>query len=118
VVVDPPFIVKEVWEKYARAVKLLAKPDNDSNGKQLIFSRAATVSIDVLLTLSATGVPNGKVILTTVIENADLLDQLLGAKPTVCITVLVQIASVTVCTSSTDLPAQHPQSRVPVQPFH
>lgn len=31
-VVDPPFIVKEVWEKYADAVKLLAKSGND-NGK-------------------------------------------------------------------------------------
>lgn len=32
-VVDPPFIVKEVWEKYAAAVKLLAKEGTDSEGK-------------------------------------------------------------------------------------
>lgn len=31
-VVDPPFIVKEVWEKYAAAVKLLAKSGTDENG--------------------------------------------------------------------------------------
>lgn len=31
-VVDPPFIVKEVWEKYADAVKLLAKTGTDENG--------------------------------------------------------------------------------------
>eukprot|EP01038_Epipyxis_sp_PR26KG_P004828 gene4828-6766_t len=51
VVVDPPFITKEVWEKYATTSCLLLKPQ-------------------------------GKVILTTVIENADLLKDLLQAKPT------------------------------------
>ena len=32
-VVDPPFIVKEVWEKYAAAVKLLAKEGKNGDGK-------------------------------------------------------------------------------------
>eukprot|EP01032_Pedospumella_encystans_P022133 gene22133-25085_t len=60
VVVDPPFIVREVWEKYAAAVKLLIKTGP----------------------ACADGSPAGKVILTTVIENAELLKDLLGATPT------------------------------------
>mmetsp|Transcript_3014 Transcript_3014/g.4216 ORF Transcript_3014/g.4216 Transcript_3014/m.4216 type:complete len:185 (-) Transcript_3014:48-602(-) len=52
VVIDPPFITKEVWEKYAAAAKLLLKPDG------------------------------GKVILTTIQENSELLFDLLGATPT------------------------------------
>jgi hypothetical protein len=31
VVVDPPFIVREVWEKYAAAVKLLVKPGKEES---------------------------------------------------------------------------------------
>ena len=54
-VVDPPFIVREVWEKYAISCKKLLKTGNDSNGK-----------------------PNGKVILTTVNENYDMLKELYG----------------------------------------
>ena len=27
VVIDPPFITREVWEKYTTAAKLLLKPD-------------------------------------------------------------------------------------------
>ncbi len=61
VVVDPPFIVREVWEKYADAVKLLIKTGPAKED----------------------GSPAGKVILTTVIENAPLLNELLGASPTV-----------------------------------
>jgi EEF1A lysine methyltransferase 1 len=63
VVVDPPFIVEEVWEKYAITSKLLLKKG-----------------------LAADGSPAGKVILTTVFENAAMLERLLGAKPTVCYT--------------------------------
>mmetsp|Transcript_1816 Transcript_1816/g.2904 ORF Transcript_1816/g.2904 Transcript_1816/m.2904 type:complete len:183 (+) Transcript_1816:45-593(+) len=51
VVVDPPFIVHEVWEKYAETIKLLLAP-------------------------------GGKIILTTVIENADVLHTMLGVTPT------------------------------------
>ena len=32
-VVDPPFIVKEVWEKYAVTSKLLLKSGNDTDGE-------------------------------------------------------------------------------------
>jgi hypothetical protein len=58
-VIDPPFIVQDVWKKYAETAELLLKPGNDENG-----------------------VPLGKVVLTTVIENADLLKEILGASPT------------------------------------
>ena len=34
-VVDPPFIVQNVWEKYADAVKLLAKSGTSENGVHL-----------------------------------------------------------------------------------
>ena len=33
VVVDPPFIVREVWEKYAETSKLLLKSGVDESGK-------------------------------------------------------------------------------------
>ena len=60
VVVDPPFITQGVWESYSTTTKLLLKKGSSSDGT-----------------------PNGKVILTTLGENADLLKSLLGAKPTV-----------------------------------
>lgn len=59
VVVDPPFITRDVWEKYATTSKLLLKKGTSESGE-----------------------PCGKVILTTVFENADMLNELLGAKPT------------------------------------
>jgi hypothetical protein len=58
-VIDPPFIVHDVWRKYAETAKLLLRPGVDENG-----------------------VPLGKVVLTTVIENAELLKEILGATPT------------------------------------
>ncbi|GFR41785.1 hypothetical protein Agub_g2547 [Astrephomene gubernaculifera] len=48
VVIDPPFITREVWDKYAQAARLLLQP-------------------------------GGKVIATTVAENAELLAELLPA---------------------------------------
>ena len=60
VVVDPPFITHAVWENYAVTTKLLLKKGT-----------------------SADGSPSGKVILTTLQENAEFLQILLGAKPTV-----------------------------------
>ena len=50
VVIDPPFITEEVWEKYSEATKLLLSPQ-------------------------------GKVLLTTIQENAPMLDRLLDVKP-------------------------------------
>ena len=52
VVIDPPFITEEVWEKYSEATKMLLAPD-------------------------------GKVLLTTIPENAPMLERLLGVKPQV-----------------------------------
>ena len=49
VVVDPPFITYEVWEKYSRTIKSLLKP-------------------------------NGLMILSSIAENASMLNELLGAK--------------------------------------
>ncbi|CAG9336335.1 unnamed protein product [Blepharisma stoltei] len=49
VVVDPPFITREVWEKYSRAVKFLLKD-------------------------------GGKIIVSSVDENAPMLDELLKVK--------------------------------------
>lgn len=55
VVVDPPFIVREVWEKYATSIKALVKPGTDE-----------------------TGVPCGRMLLTTVNENLPMLKEILG----------------------------------------
>ena len=60
VVVDPPFITEGVWESYSKTTKLLLKKGYSSDGT-----------------------PNGKVILTTLAENADMLKCLLDAEPTV-----------------------------------
>ena len=57
--VDPPFIVHDVWKKYAQTAKLLLKSGFDKTGN-----------------------PLGKVVLTTVRENADLLNELFGVTPT------------------------------------
>mgnify|MGYP002833687592 CR=1 FL=1 len=59
VVIDPPFIVSEVWMKYAETSKLLLKEGKDDKG-----------------------VPLGKAVMTTVIENAVLLKEQLGGEPT------------------------------------
>ena len=57
-VVDPPFIVSEVWMKYVETMKLLLKSGTDSNG-----------------------IPLGKAVMTTVIENAQLLKEHLNSEP-------------------------------------
>ena len=60
IVVDPPFITEEVWAKYTTTIKLLLKEGvNDEN------------------------IPHGKMILTTLFENAEMMGRLLGAKSTV-----------------------------------
>ena len=60
VVVDPPFITHAVWESYAITVNLLLKSGTNADGS-----------------------PKGKIILTTLQENADHLYSILKAKPTV-----------------------------------
>lgn len=49
-VIDPPFITREVWEKYAITARLLLKPE-------------------------------GKLILSSIMENAAMLNELLGVHP-------------------------------------
>lgn len=56
-VIDPPFITHEVWRKYVETTRLLSPS-------------------------AADGTMTGKVLGTTVIENASLLHDLLGASPT------------------------------------
>ncbi|KAL6755575.1 putative N6-adenine methyltransferase-domain-containing protein [Haematococcus lacustris] len=51
VVIDPPFITREVWQHYAATARLLLQPQG------------------------------GKVIASTVAENAPLMEELLGVKP-------------------------------------
>ena len=60
VVVDPPFITRDVWEKYACTTKILLKAYDTEGSKE-----------------------PGRVLATTVAENIDLMDKLLQAKPTV-----------------------------------
>lgn len=60
VVIDPPFITHEVWQKYAITAKLLLKEGVNEDG-----------------------IPNGKVIGTTVIENSSFLNEILNIQPTV-----------------------------------
>ena len=51
VVIDPPFITREVWEQYAKASELLLKPEG------------------------------GLVLGTTIDENAPFMKELLGCEP-------------------------------------
>ena len=60
-VIDPPFITREVWEKYTYAVKLLLKK-NENN--EVDFE-------------------NGKLLCSTIDENKEFMEELLGVKPAV-----------------------------------
>ncbi len=79
IVIDPPFITHEVWRKYATTAKLLLKEGSDSEGTRA-GSCAPSMTVNIIQLL---GSPLGKVILTTVFENKDLLNELFGANPTV-----------------------------------
>lgn len=54
VVIDPPFITREVWEKYAACAKMLLRPD----GK-------------------------GMFLISTIDENKDMIKELTGSEPQV-----------------------------------
>jgi len=60
VVLDPPFITEEVWGMYSRAVRWLLKTTKDGEEER-------------------TGL-EGRILCTTVSENADRLNRLLGVK--------------------------------------
>mmetsp|Transcript_49922 Transcript_49922/g.139769 ORF Transcript_49922/g.139769 Transcript_49922/m.139769 type:complete len:438 (+) Transcript_49922:50-1363(+) len=57
-VVDPPYITKEVWSKYAITTRLLLKQGADDRG-----------------------VPLGRLLCTSIAENAPMLNELLGIEP-------------------------------------
>jgi len=57
VVVDPPFITREVWERYAETSKFLLKEAPAFNA------------------------PGGMFLGTTVVENKDMINELLGGIP-------------------------------------
>ena len=58
VVVDPPFITRDVWEKYAETTRLLLKED------------------------PLTGATEGaRVLVSTVAENHEMMKELLGVEP-------------------------------------
>ncbi|CAK0837635.1 unnamed protein product [Prorocentrum cordatum] len=58
VVVDPPYITREVWSKYATTAKLLMKQGADDRG-----------------------CPLGRLLCTSIAENAPMLRELLGIEP-------------------------------------
>ena len=62
VVVDPPFITREVWEKYAVSAKKLLRPGPTANGG--VYTGGAA-----------------RLICTTVQESAPWMAELLGVKP-------------------------------------
>ena len=55
-VIDPPFIMREVWEKYTEASKILLTKDDEGN-------------------------MTGRLLCTTVVENAPFMAELLGVRP-------------------------------------
>ena len=59
-VIDPPFITKEVWEKYTKAAKILLKKGSD--GK-------------------LGGKDGGKLLCSTIDENKDFMKELLDVEP-------------------------------------
>jgi 16S rRNA G966 N2-methylase RsmD len=61
VVIDPPFITREVWEKYAEACRLLLCDADD----------VTDVS------------KNGAILLSTIAENQDMMNDLLNVTPVV-----------------------------------
>lgn len=55
-VIDPPFITREVWEKYVKAVNLLMKKDEN-------------------------GCIKGNLLCSTITENKDLMKEILNVDP-------------------------------------
>ena len=100
VVIDPPFVTDIVWQKYTDAVKLLVKTgsrtiqsDNSYKhhtiqqhtvGRSFIDTAQHIHSIDNKHNHADTGinVPNGKILLSTIPENADMLYNMLNVRLT------------------------------------
>ena len=95
VVIDPPFITKEVWECYAKTAKFLLKCDplgqcDGCNGGATGagagaggLKTTASASTSTSTSASASASARGIVLGTTVPENAQLMKELFDAEPTV-----------------------------------
>lgn len=57
-VIDPPFITRDVWEKYAATARLLLKQGTQPDGS-----------------------PAGRLLVSTIAENAAMMHELLGVRP-------------------------------------
>lgn len=95
-VVDPPFITQEVWEKYTVTIKLLVKDGVDKDGGELgrrtvrhcwpCRSRRCSCCwrcgvLCVCVCVVACAVPAGKILCSTIQENADMMKGLLDVVP-------------------------------------
>lgn len=73
IVVDPPFITREVWEKYATTMRLLAKqPVADGDDAAASSGGAGGEAKDE---------PPCRYLVSTIAENAEMMEELLGVKP-------------------------------------
>ncbi len=72
--IDPPFITREVWEKYAASAKLLLKPQP---AEPAAATAAAPAAVPVPAVVAEAGEANfvqppppcGRVLCTTIVEN-------------------------------------------------
>uniref|UniRef100_A0A7S1G4D1 Uncharacterized protein n=1 Tax=Bicosoecida sp. CB-2014 TaxID=1486930 RepID=A0A7S1G4D1_9STRA len=69
IVVDPPFITREVWEKYATTMRLLAK------------ERSGEVDTGAGGEEEKKDEPPCRFLVSTIAENAEMMEELLGVKP-------------------------------------
>ncbi len=65
-VIDPPFITREVWEKYAVAANMLLKPQPPAAGAAVVVAEARPGE-EAMTQPSPT--PCGRVLCTTIVEN-------------------------------------------------
>jgi hypothetical protein len=84
VVVDPPFITREVWEKYAVSCKALLRSDPSeavpaAEGKCQVVE--AGPDLEAPSGLAAAAARGDVVIATTINENSGFMQELLGVKP-------------------------------------
>jgi hypothetical protein len=99
VVIDPPFVQEACWRAYAKTAQLLLREDPLAAAAALRAAPAVALSVaEAEGTSAAASAPpaapareatgrqasggrGGLVLLTTILENAPLLEELLGVKP-------------------------------------
>jgi EEF1A lysine methyltransferase 1 len=91
VVIDPPFITREVWEQYTETANYLL--EHSPVGEE----------------------PRGKVLLSTIAENKEMMKELLDVAPVVSAPRVLGVAC-RLCPAA--LPPVHPQLGVPVRFVH